>query len=70
MFTHGAGCDVSLPHHSSPSSRMGSVLATLADEIINATATEAQNHISSHRHWLLLLAYIKHDDGPVVKFVS
>ncbi len=39
-------------------------------EIINSTATEAQNHIHSDCHWLLLLAFEIYDDHLIMKFLS
>lgn len=39
-------------------------------EIINSTATEAQNHIHSDCHWLLLLGFEIYDDHLIMKFLS
>lgn len=39
-------------------------------QIINSTATEAQNHIHSDCHWLVLLAFHIYNDQIIKKFLS
>lgn len=59
-------------HHSSPSTHTHRFSPHDAQrgEIINSTATEAQNHIHSDCHWLLLLAFEIYDDHLIMKFLS